>query len=57
MMCLILCESLPHPLESCKWDENNVCSYVVKYVCVGSLNLDTWLRLMNAFIRVAIFDV
>ena len=29
MTCFILCESLPHPLESCEWDEDDVCSCVV----------------------------
>ena len=41
MMCFILCEYLPQPLESCEWDGDDVCSYVVKYVCVMSLDLDS----------------
>ena len=44
MMYFILCESLQQPLESYEWDEDDVCSIVVKYVCIGSLDLDSWLR-------------
>ena len=34
-----------------------MCSYVVKYVCVGSLDLESGLRYMDVFIWVALFDV
>ena len=47
MMCFNLCESLPQPLESCEWDGDDVCSCVVKYVCVGSLDLNSLLRYVN----------
>ena len=57
MMCFNLYEFLAHPLESCEWDGDDVCSFVVKYVCVGSLVLDSGLRYVNVFIWVAFFDV
>ena len=34
-----------------------MCSYVVKYVCDGSLDLDSGLRYVDVFIWVACFDV
>ena len=49
MMCFILCESLPQPLESYRWDGDDVCSYVVNYGCAGSLDLDSRLRSMDIF--------
>ena len=57
MMCSVLCEFLPQPLESCKWDGYDVCSCVVKYACVGSLNLDSGLRYVDVFTWVAFFKV
>ena len=53
MTYLILCESLPHPLESCEWNGDDV----IKYVCVGSLDLDNGLRYMDVIIWVAFYDV
>ena len=50
-MCFVLCEFLPKPLEFCEWDGDDVCSCVVKYVCIGSLDLDSGLRYMDVFIR------
>ena len=32
-----------------EWDEDNVRSYVVIYVCIGSLNFDSWLRYVDVF--------
>ena len=57
MVYFILCESLPQPLESCEWDGYDVCSCGVKYVCIRSLDLDSGLRYVDAFIRNAFFDV
>jgi hypothetical protein len=57
MMYLILCESVPHPLESCEWNEDDVCSSVIKYVCGGSLDLDSGLRYMDVIIWVVFYDV
>ena len=53
----ILCESLPQLLESCEWDGVDVCSYVVKYVCIGSSDLDSGLIYVDVSIWVAFFDV
>jgi hypothetical protein len=57
MMPLIMCESLLQPLESCKWDGDDVCVCVVKFVCVASLDLDSGLRYVDVFVHVAFFDV
>ena len=35
-------------MESCEWDEHDVCSFVVKYVCVESLDLDSEWRYMDS---------
>ena len=56
MMCFILWESLPQPLESCEWDGDDVCSCMVKYVCVRSLYLDSGLRYVDTFVWVAFFE-
>lgn len=47
---LILCESLPQPLESCVYDGVGVCSCVFKYVCIGSLDLDNGSGNVDIFI-------
>ena len=57
MMCFILCASLPQPPEFCEGDGDNVCSYVVKYVYVMFLDLDSGLKCMDVFIWVAYFEV
>lgn len=46
MTYFILSESLPHPLESCEWNGDDV----IKNVCVGSLDLDNGLRYMDVII-------
>jgi hypothetical protein len=51
------CEFLPQPLESCEWDGDDVCSCVVKYVCVMSLDLDSGLTYVDVFICSVFFDV
>jgi hypothetical protein len=55
VMCFVLCESLPQPLKSCEWDGDGVCSCMVKYVCVGSLDMNNGFRYVDAFIGVAVF--
>ena len=57
MVCIILCESLPQPLESCEWDGDDVYSCVVKCVCIGSSDLDGGLRYVDVLIWFAFFDV
>ena len=39
-----------------EWDEDNVRSYVVIYVCSRSLDFDSWLRYVDVFGMVAFFD-
>ena len=58
MWCVIFCVNHPHS----HWSLVNgiggdVCFYVVKYVCVGSLDLNGGLRCMDVFVWVAFFDV
>ena len=44
MMCFVLCEFLLLPLEFCEWYGDDMCSCVVKCMCIGSLDLDRGLR-------------
>ena len=57
MVYLILCESLPHLLEYCEWGRGNVCYCLVKYVCIGSLDLESGLGCVDVFVWVAFFDI
>ena len=50
MMYFILYESLRQLQEPCEWDGDDMCSCVIKYVGVGSLDLGNGLRYVDVFI-------
>ena len=52
IICVLFSVSLFHPLKSCEWDGDDVCSCVVKNECFRSLDLDTGLRYVDIFIHV-----